>query len=953
MKLPQRPIVAIVAALTLQLALPLDASGLSADQGAQPAPNATRSPTSTAPVAKSIADASLVGGFPFSVRAIAPQSPVDCSALNGPPIAGREAARVTVTADGHLAVAGTRTRFFGMNVSHLPDKADATDLAGRLASLGVNIVRFHHIDAPWAQNLLPNTYGRSTRQLDPAGLDRLDWFVAELERHGVYVDLNLLTGRYFNSKDGLPAEIDGIKEWKARHALGFFSDDAYALQTEYARQLLTHVNPYTDLAYTDDPGVAVVELTNENGLIMAYLCGWIDQIPAKLRAPLDAQWRAWLGQADAPTKQAIAALTVNQGTGATLIAPADAGWNLESHDTAKATLTRAAAAFTVDIKAKGSADWHVQLNKAGLSVVPDRVYTVTFRARASEERDIEVSLMMAHDPWQSLGFSRAIALGRAWQTFSFTFASVPQADANARLNFGGMGLKTGRVEIADVTFKEGGSLPLPSASVDGTTLTLPTFAEYGNLPKAFQSVIMGFLYDREEIYWLGLRDFLKRELGVKSLLMASIVGCAPTGIMSQFDIVDSHAYWNHPVFPGADWDMGDYYVNNRSLVKSPAGGTLTELALKRVYGKPFSVSEYDHPYPNRYSAEMWPLFASFASFQDWDMIFGFCLSADTLAKPGEFRIDGYFDQSHNPAKTAANPVAARIFRQTLVTPGTGAVYAPLDRSSEKALLIKSSAWNVGNPTELGLVPEMALVHRTGIVYGAANGAGSAGTGGTGAAGALPSGAISIEAARAELKTANSAATVSDTGEITWNAQAGRYAVDAPLATVYAGWPTGEKPVSNFSGLSFAPEAGFAVFAAASLNGKELRSKGAAWLVFACATSGNQGENLRVYGAKGGTVAEGAKITTDQSLGAGPALARGAAGLCLFTGLGDAVPRITPLSPSGTLKAPAIVATSPPATSATVVPSAATPSAGNTFTAPGLVVPLAPASQTLWYSLTTE
>ena len=32
------------------------------------------------------------------------------------------------------------------------------------------------------------------------------------------------------------------------------------------RQLLTHVNPYTQKAYVDDPGVAIVEIVNEDAI---------------------------------------------------------------------------------------------------------------------------------------------------------------------------------------------------------------------------------------------------------------------------------------------------------------------------------------------------------------------------------------------------------------------------------------------------------------------------------------------------------------------------------------------------------------------------------------------------------------------------------------------------------------------------------------------------------------
>ena len=38
------------------------------------------------------------------------------------------------------------------------------------------------------------------------------------------------------------------------------------MEKEYARELLSHVNPYTGMSYLKDPVVAVVELNNEDAL---------------------------------------------------------------------------------------------------------------------------------------------------------------------------------------------------------------------------------------------------------------------------------------------------------------------------------------------------------------------------------------------------------------------------------------------------------------------------------------------------------------------------------------------------------------------------------------------------------------------------------------------------------------------------------------------------------------
>ncbi|RLE68171.1 MAG: carbohydrate-binding protein, partial [Thermoprotei archaeon] len=194
-------------------------------------------------------------------------TPVSLAGFSEKP-AGRSG-HVYVGRDGHLYVGGRRIRFLGVNIcgsAAFPRKEDAEKIAARLAKFGVNIVRFHHMDAPWAD---PNIFDESsggTRKLDSESLDRLDYFIAKLKENGIYVDLNLLVSRRFRASDGLPPEVERV-EWKDQQVLGFFVDRVLELEKEYARQLLTHRNPYLATTYAEEPAVAIVEVVNEQGLV--------------------------------------------------------------------------------------------------------------------------------------------------------------------------------------------------------------------------------------------------------------------------------------------------------------------------------------------------------------------------------------------------------------------------------------------------------------------------------------------------------------------------------------------------------------------------------------------------------------------------------------------------------------------------------------------------------------
>ncbi len=99
---------------------------------------------------------------------------------------------------------GRRFRFWGVNIcgpSCFPEREVAMRTADQLARMGVNCVRFHHMDSAWSP-LFPKD-APDTRRMDPTALERLDFFVAELKRRGIYINLNLNVGRRFRPGDGV------------------------------------------------------------------------------------------------------------------------------------------------------------------------------------------------------------------------------------------------------------------------------------------------------------------------------------------------------------------------------------------------------------------------------------------------------------------------------------------------------------------------------------------------------------------------------------------------------------------------------------------------------------------------------------------------------------------------------------------------------------------------------
>ncbi|MGA2115705.1 MAG: hypothetical protein ABSH56_13265 [Bryobacteraceae bacterium] len=207
--------------------------------------------------------------------------------------------------DGHLVYPdGRRFRIWGINIvggASFPPQEQAASVAAHLARFGLNCVRMHFLDSRSPGGLVDDTRA-DTRALDPKQFERLDFFIAELKKRGIYVDLNLNVGRIYKAGDGVhDAEYLGFAK-----ALTYFDERLLELQREYARQLLTHFNPYTKSEYRHEPAVLCIEFMNENSLVEAWVNNrlqgkatrknpaiWTD-IPESYERALTEKYRQWL-----------------------------------------------------------------------------------------------------------------------------------------------------------------------------------------------------------------------------------------------------------------------------------------------------------------------------------------------------------------------------------------------------------------------------------------------------------------------------------------------------------------------------------------------------------------------------------------------------------------------------------------------------------------------------------
>ncbi|MGI5869268.1 MAG: beta-galactosidase [Kiritimatiellia bacterium] len=614
--------------------------------------------------------ASLV--IPFAVKAEAPLFPfvmggnepnvgvADVSWLNDKP-AGKHG--FISVRNGHFVDGrGKRIRFLATNftfASAFPTHEEADALAVRLASMGLNCVRFHHIDKHDAPAGIWLKGRPRLDTFDPEQLDKLDYFIAQLKKHGIYVNLNLHVSRqYWEGADfdeGL--EEDGTRNGalpKYGKGLDKINDRMIAMQHDYARDLLTHVNPYTGLAYAADPCVAMVELNNENTLFNLDM----DSLPTSYRRDIQAKWNAWLRRRYAGTAELGDAWgrAIPLGNELLTTAPVAEGRQYLAIEASSPH------AFTGQLLKEPDQAWMAQVQWRNLTLENGRLYTFSYAIRSDVERTLRFNVRHQLPDWHGCGLSGLAKAGPEWSERSTTFVAANCTPSQTRIDFVLGDSPAGGFEMKDVSLRPGGERGLLAGeSLEAGTVGLRSQGVSGT--KRGEDWFR-FLGETERAYVAGLKRCIRDELKCRAPIIdtqASYGGLSGVFRESQNDFIDLHSYWQHPSFPGRPWDMGNWRIKNTPMSReAQSGGNLGRLAAFRVDAMPFTVTEYDHPAPSHYSAEMFPMIASFAGAQDWDGIFQFDWGG---AKAPDGKIDSYFSLKSHPGKLAFLPAAALLFRR--------------------------------------------------------------------------------------------------------------------------------------------------------------------------------------------------------------------------------------------------------------------------------------------------
>ena len=698
--------------------------------------------------------------------------------------------------DGHFYFphAG-RARFWAVNLSgeaNFPPPEAAPRVADRLARFGFNLVRMHGLDAPWGKTFF--RWGASdTQHIEPEQFEKFDNFVAELEKRGIYLNLNLHVGRHFTAGDGVTqTESLGYGKYCV-----IFDPRMIELQKDYARQLLTHRNTRTGRTYADDPAVAIIELTNEDSLFLAWTSGflrgrqttraasdWCD-IPPFYGEELTRFYNQWLAKRY-PTREALVAAWKegSRAAGTLMLRNGDfgsgaTGWELSKSEKTAASLetTHDAPGGTpcakITVATVDGTPWHVMLTQKPLKLQKGMKYRVAFRARASAARQVNAEVCHS-SPYRGCGNAR-FEVGAEWRDCQFTF-TAPEDDDQVRLSFQ-FGEATGAMWISDVILHEA---PIHGLRDDedparGTVRRLdPT--EFGNATAERFRDEGRFYFEMERHYYATMRQFLRVELHVRALIEGTNENYGLPNLCAQAtqDLMDCHAYWQHPSFPRQPWSRTDWTISNTPMLDAPERCTLSALSRSAVAGKPMTVSEYNHPFPSEYGCEMPLLLAAYASLQDWDAVYGYTFGHHwTERELSGDAVTGYFDLCNEVSKLAQMPAASLIFQRGDVRPAKKLVSVAYDEHQCYDSL-KLPRWERTRFHLDGeLSPLLPLVHRFRIArFDAPRTTRAADLGFT-----PPEGRIA-----------------SDTDELLWEAtgkRTGRLTINTPRAQAAIGWIGGQ------------------------------------------------------------------------------------------------------------------------------------------------------------------
>ena len=616
---------------------------------------------------------------------------------------------------------GTPARFFGVTMqltACFPDSADAIVMAARLRKLGVNLVKFEYFDFSydWAQvySFLDQTTG--FRTINETQMRKLDWFIYQLKQRGIYTGLTLQSARAPRREDGLGELADSA----LYYGLGFnyLYPQAKATHKLVARLLMDRVNPWTNIAYKNDPAIAMLELMKQGGLVPYWRANYITHNPDAYSFSyhhsrrLDTLFANYLKGKYGSTNALNAAWTMvppqggfpNHVRESSFEGDFDQEWDINAYN--ETTISKILSgdsvpngkyALTLRVR-NSSGEIYTAYMRQYLQVGFDTLYMLTFKAKTSDPAGTNLVVAGSQSTdGAGVGLYRTGMISPYWKEDTVVFLCPIRTTAPVIVGFYfGAG-------NADVTFDD---IQLRPVTVPG--LIPGETIEQANIARIPWNHEANYILNSKRIqdqsaFYLGLQQgyfedvkrYLADTLGARqpitgaSYFWASNFMEVPTQQNMDYGLAEAGWDYNENLGEGK-WRIRNYsYLHNFGYA-----GPLYNLTMTALEKQPY-VASFAHPFPNRYQAESMLYLPAYSSLQDWDGITWAVFSdANYLLRGNAIDSLQYYPIVKNPVLNALLPAASQFYRSFALAPSTSPIHIQHSEANTQRMPRMENQWSV-------------------------------------------------------------------------------------------------------------------------------------------------------------------------------------------------------------------------------------------------------------------
>ncbi len=257
-------------------------------------------------------------------------------------------------------------------------------------------------------------------------------------------------------------------------------------------------------------------------------------------------------------------------------------------------------------------------------------------------------------------------------------------------------LDTWRRRIEALTGKATGRPPDPLARLADANPRVSDFLE--------------FLADTDAGFYERMRTEVREAAGFDVAVGGTQVGYGGPlnhSALAGMDFLDDHFYVDHPHFPEGHAQPRNWRVWHTSLMARDAA-LLLRHALRREAGKPFLVTELNHPFPSLTGGELLPIMTTLALRQDWDGLFfyEYVSRVQPERAPANFSLEGDW------GKWVQFAQMARVFHQRRLAPLDDTHFVPLSLPAQIALTAHGHLDDLSDHARLSAGLQMTDVWRT-------------------------------------------------------------------------------------------------------------------------------------------------------------------------------------------------------------------------------------------------